>query len=94
MRILTNPDLRIASGFVLRSDAPLRRMVNAISPAFSIKKNTAAVFFAAAANTKEETMQKKQHVSIIQRHGPHFKKKILLVECIYQDCKAILIEKK
>ena len=58
--------LRIASGFVLQSDASLRRMLNAISPAFSIKKNTAAVFFAAAANTKEETC-KKQHVSIIKR---------------------------
>ena len=38
MRILTNPDVRIASGFVLRSDASFRRMSNAISPAFSIEK--------------------------------------------------------
>ena len=38
-------------------------------------------------------MQKKQHVSILQRRGPRFKKKILFVECICQDCKAILIEK-
>lgn len=60
MRILTNPDVRIASGFVLRNDASFRRMSNAISPAFSIKKTPPPENREkpAAANTKEETCKK------------------------------------
>ena len=68
MRIHTNPDVRIASGFVLRSDASLRRMSNAISPAFSIEKTPPpGREKTGGGQHKGGNMQKKQHVSTIKR---------------------------
>ena len=67
MRILTNPDVRIASGFVLRSDASLRRMSNAISPAFSIEKTPPPGREKTGGGQHKGGNMQKKHVSIIKR---------------------------